>query len=315
MRITIFCYPAGDMFSKSWLESQRQLAVHFLQTRPWAEFQAALGREVFAAHGEGWSWLAILERGGHTTRLYCPYGPTVAEARHLKDAVAALTRHADQRVDFVRIEPCGPVTARDCEELGLQRSHRNVQPEHTWVADLTRSEHDLLAAMSPTNRNLYRTAAQKGLSRRESSDPGDIDVFLEMIHEVAERRMFTPHPDHYYRVMAQTLLPLGAAKIYLAEHQGDPVNASIVFDSPTTRYYVHAGSYARARKLHSGNPFLATIILDGKAAGKQSFDFFGVAPPGQPDHPWAGLTSFKQSFGGHRLDRVGTWELACAPGS
>jgi lipid II:glycine glycyltransferase (peptidoglycan interpeptide bridge formation enzyme) len=101
--------------------------------------------------------------------------------------------------------------------------------------------------------------------------------------------------------------------LYLALHEADPVASVLVLDSPLVRYTVHSGSFPAARKLHAASPLRTQIILDAHAAGQRRFDFWGAAPPNQPDHRWTGFTRFKQSFGGDYLQYAGTWELT-APG-
>jgi lipid II:glycine glycyltransferase (peptidoglycan interpeptide bridge formation enzyme) len=51
------------------------------------------------------------------------------------------------------------------------------------------------------------------------------------------------------------------------------------------------------------------MILEAKDMGKKQFDFYGIAPPDQPDHKLRGVTQFKKSFGGEVKDQHGTWEL------
>jgi lipid II:glycine glycyltransferase (peptidoglycan interpeptide bridge formation enzyme) len=52
------------------------------------------------------------------------------------------------------------------------------------------------------------------------------------------------------------------------------------------------------------------MILDAKADGLKYFDFWGIAPPDQPDHSWAGLTGFKKGFGGEVVTNIGTYDIA-----
>lgn len=296
--------------SPQWQQAQNRFDAHFLQRSEWGEFQRALGKKIFYSSGDGWSWLAILEKGRLGDRLYCPYGPTVTSPKALDDALTALIACTkEHKLSYIRIEPQGPLAEVDLHARKLRPAHRDIQPRYTFVKDLAKSEDELLTEMSATNRNLYRTAANKGLTFHTSTDPNDISIFLHMIHEVANRNDITIHPDHYYQTMAQTLMPLGACKLYIAEHEGQPVASSLIFDSPTTRCYAHAGSHFHARKLHPSSPLLAQIIFDAKASGQTRFDFFGIAPPDQPNHRWAGFTQFKQSFGGTMIDRHGTWEL------
>ncbi|HXH26653.1 MAG TPA: peptidoglycan bridge formation glycyltransferase FemA/FemB family protein [Candidatus Acidoferrum sp.] len=294
-----------------WRTIQQNLNAHFLQSSEWAEFQRALKRKVLFASGEGWSWMAILEKGQLGSRLYCPYGPTANSWQAFTKALSVLTACAKiQHVAYVRVEPQTPLEEADFSDFKLVKAHRDIQPRYTFVKDLTRPENELLAEMSATNRNLYRTAGNKGLRFRSSIHPDEVAIFLGMIHEVAGRNDIVVHGDWYYKRMVEALMPLGALKLYIAEADGQPVASSLVFDSPTTRYYAHAANYAAARKLHPGTPLLAHMIFDAKAAGQTHFDFFGVSPPDEPSHRWAGFTQFKESFGGEVVDMHGTWEIS-----
>ena len=50
-------------------------------------------------------------------------------------------------------------------------------------------------------------------------------------------------------------------------------------------------------------------MADARDKGLKHVDLWGVAPADQPDHKWAGFTSFKKSFGGHEVAYPGTWDL------
>lgn len=299
---------------ESWDDKLFAAGGHFLQSSHWAAFQTALERPVFYARGAGWQCLAILEKTRTGRRLYCPYGPLAVTEKAFIEAVHALHRLAkSQKALFVRLEPRLPKQRFSVGAFGLKRALKDVQPPQTWVQHLNKTEDELLADMTATNRNLYRTSANKGLTFRASSDPADVKIFVRMIHDVAKNTGMKPHGDAYYRTMAKVLLPRGAGKIYLAEHEGKPVGAAIVFDSPTTRYYAHAGNLASSRKLHPGSPLVATMLFDAKKQGQSTFDFVGVAPLGVENHPWEGLSAFKRSFGGEYKAYLGTWELPTHP--
>lgn len=283
---------------------------HFLQSSHWAAFNAALGKQVFFAQDNGWQVLAILEPSRLGTRLYCPYGPTATNSKHFSKALAALKQLAQRHAAlFVRVEPIVPLTPPQLAHIGLKRALKDIQPPQTWVQDLTKSDDELLADFTATNRNLYRTYRNKGLVIRASENPKDMAIFLAMIHDVAKHTGMQPHPDAYYTAMAKTLLPRKAATLYIISAGKSPVGAAFVFDSPTTRYYAHAGNLISARKLHPGTPLVATMLFDAKKRGQTAFDFVGVAPPDAANHPWAGFTTFKQSFGGTYKPYLGTWEL------
>lgn len=292
-------------YSQEWDKELYKKAGHFLQSSAWGEFQKALGKQVFFGQGEGWQCLAIIERTKFGDRIYCPYGPTCFKKSSFKDAIKSLEEFAREKgAIYLRIEPVG-----DFELSGLIKSDHDIQPTLSWVKDLSKTQEELIAEMSATNRNLHRTASKKGLSFRVSEDPKDIKIFLDMIHDVAKHTGITPHDDSYYTKMAEVLLSMNAAKIYTADFEDSPIAAAFVFESLTTRYYAHAGALSQYRKLHAGSPLLTQMILDAKESGRKEFDFVGVSPPDQPNHKWAGFSKFKKSFGGDYKAYAGTWEI------
>jgi lipid II:glycine glycyltransferase (peptidoglycan interpeptide bridge formation enzyme) len=287
---------------------------HFLQSSSWAAFQQALGRKTFFASSKDWRCLIIVEKSRAGTRLYAPYGPLANNKSGLKAALAAIKALARQEhAIFARLEPLVSFET-ELAGFGLKPAIKDIQQHQTWVLDITKPQDKLLAEMTPTNRNLWRNYATKGLSIRASNDPVEMKIFIAMMAEVAAHNGIRQHSDHYYQTMADVLLPQKAAKLYIAEHEGKPVASAFCFDSPVTRYYAHAASLFEARKLHPGTPLLAQMIFDAKTNGQTEFDFCGVAPSGAPEtHPWAGFTKFKQSFGGSYKQYSGTWELPASP--
>lgn len=283
---------------------------HFLQTEAWGAFQKALKRKVIIESGDGWRWMAVVERGRLGTRLYCPYGPTATTVPALRQALQALRDVArEHEAVFVRIEPITPITSEGMRELGAVPAPHEIQPGHTWRVDLTPPEDELIAAMRATTRNLHRTAAKKGLSFRKSDDPKEVKTLLGFVHEVAQRNNIRPHNDRYFRLQAKTLMARGAAHLFFAEYKGKPIAAALVYDHSDTRFYAHAGAATKHRRLHAGTPLVSHMMLDAKKSGLKTFDLYGIAPPDQPNHPWSGFTSFKQSFGGYQHDFAGTWDI------
>jgi lipid II:glycine glycyltransferase (peptidoglycan interpeptide bridge formation enzyme) len=168
---------------------------------------------------------------------------------------------------------------------------------------------DVLAAMRPVNRNLYRNIHKKGVTFRTSQDPADIRILLDFLHMTARRNGFKPQSDEYLTQVAASLMPAGAATLFVAELHGDPIAAALVYDSADTRTYAHAALDDSHRKLSAGNALVVTLIADAKDRGLKHVDLWGVAPADQPDHKWAGFTAFKNSFGGREVSYAGTWDL------
>jgi lipid II:glycine glycyltransferase (peptidoglycan interpeptide bridge formation enzyme) len=303
-----------DVPDGSWDTQLFERGGHFLQGTHWGAFHQTMGRTVFFGQGDGWQCLALVERAHRVTRLYCPYGPVADSRESFLVANAELQKLAKREgAIFVRTEPLAPVTQQDLGQLGHKPALQNIQNVLTWVQDLTKPRDVLMSEFSATHRRYFNTAAKRGLRITTSVDPADIRIFLLAIRDLAKNNGMRPHDDAYYQAMADVLMPRDAARLYVAWHQDEPVATALAFDSPTTRYYAHAAGFREARKLHPGIPLMATMIFDAQERGQQTFDFVGVAPPGEPDHPWAGFTRFKQSFGGEYRHYLGTWEIASSP--
>lgn len=290
---------------------------NFLQSEAWATFQRDLGHEVFRGEGPGYAYLATLE-GGRTGRyLYCPYGPD-ADSPEAFDAALAELRGVARSAGclFVRIEPTSPAVfpegsdgARELRRRGLRLSPRQIQPSHTWMVDLTQDEEALLKGMTSTNRNLHRNIHKKGVTFEASHRPDDVAVLTRYLGRTAERVGFNRQKDDYLTQAAQSLLPNGAATLYLAKLDDEPIGAALVYDSDDTRTYAHASMSFEHRRLSANNPLVSHMMLEAKERGLTRFDMFGIAPEGEPEHEWAGFTKFKKSFGGYPVTYPGTWDL------
>lgn len=290
--------------------SNNEIEIHFHQSAAWEAFQLSLGRKVFHRTGDGWEYRAILEpaRFG-MSRLYCPYGPTATSRRALRTALASLRALArSQHAAFVRIQPLGSeFSSADMKRYGAHKIPYS-QPAHTWVVDTARPSDEILADMKQNNRNLYRTAAKKGLVYEKSTNPEDIVYLTTLLHGVAAHNQITVHSDTYFQQQAAALLPLGAASIHLIRYKDEVIAAALVYKDEHTYYYGHAAADHEHRKLGASTALLAHIIIDAHDSGKETCDLYGITTSEDPAHRWAGFTRFKKSFGGHQLDLSETYE-------
>jgi lipid II:glycine glycyltransferase (peptidoglycan interpeptide bridge formation enzyme) len=286
------------------------LGGHFLQSRAWARCQLRMGGEVFHAEGEHWMWLGLVRQVGVFRRLYVPYGPQVDSTDALCAALQVAAACArEQRCHFVQLEPWSRVPL-DPAHCGARRV-RSRQAEYTRIIALDVDESQLRAGLSKGHRSAITAATRKEVVVEPSTSPQSFAEFLRMMRETSDRTGMSPHGDAYYRAIVEELAPTGEACLYVARHGERTIGAEIVLDLGDTRYYAFAGSASddEARKLGPGPPLVWRTMLDARAAGKRFFDFWGIAPPDEPNHPWSGFSAFKRSFGGDVLPRNGTWDL------
>jgi lipid II:glycine glycyltransferase (peptidoglycan interpeptide bridge formation enzyme) len=294
---------------------------HFLQSAVWADFHESLGTKVLRHQSENGSFVAFLEKshgkiGKFLTRLYLPYGPYATSEKQL----AALLNEAEslareQCADYIRVEPVGlTLQASKMRLLGYAKRPKPSQPEHTSIVDIKdKSVDQIIASMNATNRNLWRANAAKAdaLTYRSSYDPEDTAPLIDMMKTTAERLGLVFHNAEYTKKMVSVLGPKKASGVVYAIHDGEELaGAQFAVDEETrTLYYLHAGSYLEARTYNAGNLLLTYLILLAHERGLEQVDLFGVAPKDAgKDHPQAGFSSFKRSFGGQDIEFGGTWE-------
>jgi lipid II:glycine glycyltransferase (peptidoglycan interpeptide bridge formation enzyme) len=295
-----------------------RLEINFLQSPAWAKFQRATHHQVIEKSGPGWSYLAIVEHGRFSNRLYCPFGPIATSVKKLAVAINDLKREASRRrLDFVRLEPTLPnITEAKMKRLGLRPAARFVQPPITVVNDVSQDETAISATLSQTARRYARKCDRAGITYSVSYRPQDIKFFLDMIHQVAQRTGMRPHDDLYFQEIAAVLFPTKQAGLLLAELNGQKIASIIFYSDGTTMSYAHAAALTKFRKFSPAVGLGYFALIQAHRTGHQWFDWFGIAADNSTDEryrSWAGFTQFKLSFGGQRLSRIGTWELPLRP--
>jgi lipid II:glycine glycyltransferase (peptidoglycan interpeptide bridge formation enzyme) len=302
-----------------WDFALQRMGGHFLQSTLWQRVQAALGHDVIWDRDEQWMWAGAIRAGHFPRYAYLPHGPTAVSDHAMTEALERAVSAARARsLDFVRAEPAGHAALPALHASGAHPS-RSIQPRWTWVLDLTPEEAELRRGLSAGHRGAINAASRRGLTFRVSSDPEDVEIFLNLQERTAAAGRFRGQEQSYHRAVARTLMPEHAAALYIAEAAGAPVAAALCFDFSGTRYYAHAVSDPEAgRRLQAAAPLVWRMLLDARAAGTQRFDFWGITPaapaaPGAASHPWDGFSQFKRSFGGEAVERAGTWDLGVRP--
>lgn len=181
--------------------------------------------------------------------------------------------------------------------------------------DISKPETELRKNIYSSNRNLINQAGARGLRLEISQKLTDLPRFINQQKSTALRIGLTLHPDSYYKQLAESLMSAGVASFYFAVHADGDVASAMCYDFGGVRYYAHAGTNDELNRKHKGAvALLWWLISDAKSKGNHTFDFGGVAPEDQPNHPWAGHTRFKKSIGGGEIIKLsGTWDYPLRP--
>jgi peptidoglycan pentaglycine glycine transferase (the first glycine) len=298
---------------EGWDEGVIALGGHILQSTAWARVQERLGNRVVVGAHRDWCWLGIVRRAGPFRYLYLPFGPSLRHAVALQDAVGSARDRAHRLgCAFVRFEP-GLVDADVIARTGATKVKAR-QYEHTLVLRLDVDEATLRRGLKSGHRSSINAAAKRELIVEHSNDAARMPEFLRMLRETEKRAGFFSYEDPYFEAIAEELLPDGIATLYFAMAEGRWVTSAMVFDFGDTRYYAYGAADSTARKRTPATWLVWRTMLDARELGRTRYDFWGAAPPGAgPDHPWSGITYFKQAFGSEPVRYAGTWELVVRP--
>lgn len=306
------------------------------QTKNWEIFQKSLGESVIFEENPDFSLLAIvksLKIGG--SYLYLPYGPYLRQKNAAESAYKAIEALGRQKnVTFIRIEPQQPEIVSEWLKRPNVKKSKDLSPAETWILDLTPDLAEIYQNMKQNTRNLCKNYAKKGVSVEISKNPArDIKILADFQKQVGRARNFTAYSEKYLAAEAaqdfatlylayftpnNSLPPESSAKTGAKNPAGRaqkiPVAASLFFDHGDTRYYMQSASDQSYRKLPATYAILNEAIKDAKAKNLKNLDFWGIAPDGaDKDHPWAGFTGFKKSFGGREVTYTGTYDIVLKP--
>ncbi|TDE87538.1 peptidoglycan bridge formation glycyltransferase FemA/FemB family protein [Deinococcus sp. S9] len=219
--------------------------------------------------------------------LYAPRGPAL-ESLELLPAVAEAVRKVARPTDaLLKIEPPSPIPADDSvpipETFGPFRRAESEQPEHTILADLTRTEDDLFAGLHSMARRNVRTAQKLGVVAGRDDD---FEAFWEIFTATNERARLGAFPRAYYETMLREGNAYGGeAYIVLSRYEGKALAGGFFLAMGTGTYYLFGGSVRDDRTHPDGTPykdakapdaFYWNAMLDAKRRGYTLFDFWGI---------------------------------------
>ena len=295
--------------SNGWNEEILRRVGDFLQSWEWGTFQEKAGMQVLRLKDAETGAMAQLMRRAlpfGKRYWYCPRGPLgsmpgLVELPQTKSGM------------FLRFEP------QASQEMAGALKVADIQPGQTLIVDLKQDQETLLAAMHEKWRYNIRLAERKGVRvyMAGAGDASALDVFWGLLNETTERDRFRAHDKEYYRLMLETLSGdpeedgkrRPVARLVFAEHDGKVLAANLMIYFGGTATYLHGASSRERREVMAPQLLHWKAMTDAKAWGYTAYDFWGVAPEGVENHPWAGITHFKRGFGGKYVSYPGTYDL------
>lgn len=151
--------------------------------------------------------------------------------------------------------------------------------------------------MKPKGRYNIKVAQKHGIRVEQTND---IHAWYRLVSETTSRDGFTGLSKQRYQAFLEALEGSFLMLAYTQEGEAIAGLIGAVYGS-TGIYYYGASS-------HAHRALMAPYLLQWEAMqycrklGCTHYDLLGIAPPDMPSHPWAGITSFKNKFGGELVE-------------
>lgn len=251
--------------------------------------------------------------------LFCPHGPLFRDSNQefLKPLISYLKSMAIQEgVSFVRISPLLVKTEaneRLYKNLGFRHAPTHMHSELVWMLDIRPTEEELLAQMRKTTRYSIRKALSDGVEVFFSSDANDVDKFYSIYLDTVQRQHFSPFSQRYIKEEFESFVSSNKAVILFARYQNDIISTAIVIFDNSSAFYHHGATNLKYSKIPAAYLLQWEAIREAKRRGCLYYNFWGIAPEDQPNHPWSGLTMFKKGFGGFSEEYVHAQDLVLNP--
>lgn len=185
---------------------------------------------------------------------------------------------------------------------------------HSFIIDLTKSEDELLAAMSQKTRYNIKIANRHGVTVTHSTSDKDFEIYLKLLFDTTKRQGFYLHSEDYHRRQWSLLKSSGIAQIFLATFQSQVLAAFMVFKLKDRLFYPYGASLDLHREVMAPTLLMWEVIKYGQSLSLKSFDTWGcLGPDAHEGENGYGFHRFKQGYGGNLVQFVGTYDLVINP--
>jgi lipid II:glycine glycyltransferase (peptidoglycan interpeptide bridge formation enzyme) len=300
----------------------------FLQSWEWGQLQKHTGENVhylgfFNKEKQIGAALIITVNAKRGRFLLCPHGPIFKD---IKNAHTLLPEFIDfcktlaekDKAVGIRIAPLF-ISNKDNKKLfnrlGFRPAPLHVHAERTWNLDLTDSEENILSQMRKTTRHAIKKAQQANVIVSISNNPESLNSFYSLYQSTRQRHGFIPFTKKFLEKQFQIFNENNHLYVATAKYNNKNVAAAILIQFGKTVFYHHGASIPLPSKISASQLLQWKAILEAKRRGANHYNFWGISPKttSGDSHPFAGITIFKQGFGGYDLDYMHAQDLPTSP--
>ncbi|HEX7259644.1 MAG TPA: peptidoglycan bridge formation glycyltransferase FemA/FemB family protein [Candidatus Saccharimonadia bacterium] len=293
---------------------------NFLQSWQWGEFHLALGKTVlrrgFYKSGKLVGlMLSVVEPARRGRYVTVPGGPIIDwhDTAAVKVFVAEIRVQAKtEKCVFVRVRPqliTDDFSTTLFAELGFRGAPTHLHAELTQQLDITLPEEEILTKMRKGTKYEVKNSIKVGINVTSSAETKDMQAFYDLQIETAKRQGFVPFSYQFLEKQFQVFTAAKQALLYTAAYEGQVLaQAFIIFQGQEAVYHYGASTDA-GRQYPGAYAIQWEAIKEAKRRGMSRYNFWGIAPPDQPNHRFAGITRFKRGFGGEAVEYLHARDL------
>ncbi len=297
---------------------------NFLQSYGWGQFHQNLGKVIkrigfYKNRKLLGVMLCIVEKAKRATYLTVPGGPLIdwdnqKLAAVFKQTVMDLAK--DAKCSFVRVRPQileNEKNSRLFENMGFKIAPMHLHAELTSQLDLNKQEEQILSEMRKTTRYEIKKATKLGIKITVSKKLEDIDEFYKLQRETAKRQHFVEFDKRFLKEQFATFAKDNQVLLFTAFlGKKKLAQAFIIFYGEEADY--HYGASTLDGRIYPGAYLIQwEAIKEAKGRGLRRYNLWGVAPQGELNHRFWGVSVFKRGFGGEDVEYLHARDLVINP--
>ncbi len=245
------------------------------------------------------------------TFLFCPHGPQMlkpsrGELSHWFSHLKSLA--LQEKCNFIRVSPILENSRHNLslfQALGFRPSPTHMHAELTTVLDVTKPLDILLLGMRKTTRQLINKgeALIKNKVVVVKSVTKISDEMMDVYNSTASRGGFVPFSRAYLEQEFKSFSTFDTCKMMCIYHDNQLLSWGLWILSGKRAFY-HQGANILDKLIPASYISHYQGIKWAKKNGAISYDFWGVGPKENSNHPWSSISQFKRGFGGDDAELV-----------
>jgi peptidoglycan pentaglycine glycine transferase (the first glycine) len=298
---------------------------HILQSSEWGQLKADFGWKVtHVALPECGAQLLIKRVLPGIRFAYIPKGPVGSNWHHLLPEIDVVCHRL--KCVFLKIEPDSWLRDDNEYDFPLEQipsnyiqSNHNIQPVQTLIIDITGEETQILGRMKQKTRYNINLAQKKNVIVKPQTD---LSSFYHLMEITGQRDQFGIHSLAYYQRAFDLFHAHDQCQLLLAEYEGIPLSALIVFKHGNRAWYFYGASSNLYRDRMPNHLLQWEAIRWARSQDCTEYDLWGIPDvdqatleanfTNQSSGLW-GIYRFKRGFGGEVKRSVGSWDRLYKP--